>query len=118
MEFKMDSKIVEIAAKAPLMFVNASLGEDEEYNRDPGIQLTKEQIIGLRKYEVLGLSLPVRLEDVVAYYNKGGTPNDQLDEEIFPLSLTPQELADLVTFLKEGLSSKIPPSDKAPELPN
>lgn len=71
MEFKMDSKIVEIAAKAPLMFVNASLGEDEEYNRDPGIQLTKEQIIGLRKYEVLGLSLPVRLEDVVAYLNYG-----------------------------------------------
>ncbi|WP_432218572.1 alpha-xenorhabdolysin family binary toxin subunit A [Pseudomonas kribbensis] len=71
MEFKMDSKIVEIAAKAPLMFVNASLGEDEEYNRDPGIQLTKEQIISLRKYEVLGLSLPVRLADIVAYLNYG-----------------------------------------------
>lgn len=71
MEFKMDNKIVEAAAKAPLMFVNASLGEGEEYNRETGIQLTKEQIISLRKYEVLGLSLPVRLADVVAYLNYG-----------------------------------------------
>jgi len=71
MEFKMDSKIVEAAAKAPRMFVSASLGEGEEYNRETGIQLTKEQIISLRKYEVLGLSLPVRLADVVAYLNYG-----------------------------------------------
>lgn len=71
MEFKMDSKVVEAAAKAPAMFVSASLGEGEEYNREPGIQLTKEQIISLRKYETLGLSLPVRLQDVVAYLNYG-----------------------------------------------
>ncbi len=71
MEFKMGSKIVEAAAKAPRIFVSASLGEGEEYNRETGIQLTKEQIISLRKYEVLGLSLPVRLADVVAYLNYG-----------------------------------------------
>lgn len=71
MEFKMDSKIVEAAAKAPRMFVDASLGEGEEYNRETGIQLTKEQIISLRKYEVLGLSLPVRIEDVRSYLNYG-----------------------------------------------
>jgi len=71
MEFKMDSKIVEDAAKAPQLFVSASLGEGEEYNRETGIQLTKEQIVSLRKYEVLGLSLPVRLADVVAYLNYG-----------------------------------------------
>lgn len=71
MEFKMDSKVVETAAKAPQMFVNASRGEGEEYNREPGIQLTKEQIISLRKYETLGLSLPIRLQDVVAYLNYG-----------------------------------------------
>ncbi|AXI59731.1 hypothetical protein DLD99_04385 [Pseudomonas kribbensis] len=71
MEFKMDNKIVEAAAKAPRMFVSASLGEGEEYNRETGIQLTKEQIISLRKYEVLGLSLPVRLADVIAYLNYG-----------------------------------------------
>lgn len=71
MEFKMDSKVVEAAAKAPQIFVNASLGEGEEYNREPGVQLTKEQIISLRKYETLGLSLPIRLQDVVAYLNYG-----------------------------------------------
>ncbi|WP_395593385.1 alpha-xenorhabdolysin family binary toxin subunit A [Pseudomonas sp. B26140] len=71
MGLRIDNKIVENATKAPAMFVSASLGEGNEYNRDTGIQLTKEQIISLRKYEVLGLSLPVRLQDVIAYLNYG-----------------------------------------------
>src|SRR5205085_80684 len=60
----------------------------------------------------IGLSAPYfhdgslkALEDVVAHYNKGGNSHDQLDEEIFPLKLTNEQMADLVTFLKEGLSS-------------
>ncbi len=57
------------------------------------------------------------LEAVVEYYNKGGTPNPQLDEEIFPLNLTEQEKADLVVFLKEGLTSDDYPVLEAPELP-
>jgi cytochrome c peroxidase/tRNA A-37 threonylcarbamoyl transferase component Bud32 len=61
-------------------------------------------------------SLPT-LEAVVDYYDKGGTPNDQLDEEIFPLHLTPDEKRDLVTFLEEGLVSPDYPSVQAPELP-
>ena len=71
MGFRIDNKIVENATKAPAVFISASLGEGDEYNRDTGIQLTKEQIISLRKYEVLGLSLPVRLQDVIAYLNYG-----------------------------------------------
>ncbi|RON71102.1 hypothetical protein BK675_06765 [Pseudomonas fluorescens] len=71
MGIRVNNKIVEAAAKAPQIFVSASLGEGEEYNRDTGIQLTKEQIISLRKYEVLGLSLPVRLQDVIFYLNYG-----------------------------------------------
>ncbi|MBA4271987.1 MAG: hypothetical protein C0438_02625 [Pseudomonas sp.] len=71
MGFRIDNKIVENATKAPAVFISASLGEGNEYNRDTGIQLTKEQIISLRKYEVLGLSLPVRLQDVIAYLNYG-----------------------------------------------
>lgn len=71
MEPKINNTVAEVAAKAPLAFVNASLGAGEEYNRDTGIQLTKEQIVSLRKYEVLGLSLPVRLQDVIAYLNYG-----------------------------------------------
>ncbi len=57
------------------------------------------------------------LEDVVEYYNKGGTPNPQLDEEIFPLKLSDQEKRDLVTFLKEGLSGHEYPLMKPPKLP-
>jgi cytochrome c peroxidase len=57
------------------------------------------------------------LEDVVDYYDRGGTPNDHLDEEIFPLKLTAGEKQALVTFLKEGLSSDSYPNVAAPELP-
>ena len=57
------------------------------------------------------------LEDVVAHYIKGGTPNPQLDEELYPLKLSAEEVADLVTFLKEGLSSGSYPVETAPELP-
>jgi hypothetical protein len=71
MDVKMSDKVVEAAAKAPMIFVSASLGEGEEYNRETGIQLTKEQIISLRKYETLGLSLPIQLDDVIAYLNYG-----------------------------------------------
>jgi cytochrome c peroxidase len=57
------------------------------------------------------------LEDVVDWYNKGGHANPQLDEEIFELNLSDQEKMDLVTFLKEGLTSDSYPDMQAPELP-
>lgn len=57
------------------------------------------------------------LKEVVEHYNKGGVPNEFLDEEIFKLNLTPQEVDDLVTFMKEGLTSSNYPEHKMPELP-
>lgn len=57
------------------------------------------------------------LEEVVAHYNKGGNGNPFQDEEIFPLNLTDGEMADLVTFLKEGLASSAYPDVAPPELP-
>ena len=57
------------------------------------------------------------LEDVVEYYNKGGTANPQLDEEIAELKLSADEKADLLTFLREGLSSESYPEHTPPELP-
>ncbi len=57
------------------------------------------------------------LHDVIEYYNRGGTKNDHLDEEIFPLSLTKEEVNDLVKFLEEGLSSDDYPMVKPPQLP-
>ncbi|TFH83202.1 MULTISPECIES: alpha-xenorhabdolysin family binary toxin subunit A [Pseudomonas] len=75
MEFHNYNKSLEVASKVPLMFVDASLGrgvfEGEEAARETGIQLTKEQIISIMKYEALGLSLPVQLQDVIAYLNYG-----------------------------------------------
>jgi cytochrome c peroxidase len=57
------------------------------------------------------------LEEVVEHYDKGGISNPQLDEEIFPLKLTAAEKADLITFLKEGLSSPDYPDIAPPKLP-
>ena len=57
------------------------------------------------------------LEDVVEFYAKGGINNDYLDEEIFVLKLSPEDKTDLVTFLKEGLSSADYPEHKPPKLP-
>ena len=57
------------------------------------------------------------LQAVVEHYAKGGVENDYLDEEIFPLRMTDQDKSDLVTFLKEGLSSPDYPQHTAPELP-
>jgi cytochrome c peroxidase len=57
------------------------------------------------------------LEEVIDHYDKGGIENPWLDEEIYKLNLTPDEKRDLVTFLKEGLSSESYPNDKPPVLP-
>ena len=57
------------------------------------------------------------LEEVVDHYATAGVMNDHLDElmNVFPLS--DQEKADLVVFLKEGLTSESYPLVKAPKLP-
>lgn len=39
------------------------------------------------------------LEDVVRYYDQGGTANGRLDEHVRPLSLSDAEVTDLVAFL-------------------
>lgn len=57
------------------------------------------------------------LEEVVAYYNKGGTPNEYLDEELYPLKLSAEQEAALVAFLKEGLASSQYPDVAPPTLP-
>jgi len=40
------------------------------------------------------------LEEVVEHYDKGGIPNANLSKQMKKLNLTPQDKADLVTFLK------------------
>ena len=48
------------------------------------------------------------LEEVVAWYDKGGHPNPHLSDKIKPLNLTEQERADLVEFMK-ACTSDTPP---------
>jgi len=57
------------------------------------------------------------LEEVMQHYNKGGNGNPFQDEEIYALKLTPEEIADIVTFMTEGLASSNYPLVTAPELP-
>jgi cytochrome c peroxidase len=46
------------------------------------------------------------LEEVVAWYNKGGHPNPHLDEKVKPLKLTDQELKELVEFHRRFSASE------------
>ena len=56
------------------------------------------------------------LEEVVEFYNKGGIKNPSLSKEMVPLSLTVQEQADLVAFLR-SLTGEVAFAVFAPELP-
>jgi cytochrome c peroxidase len=57
------------------------------------------------------------LAEVIALYNRGGTPNPWLSGEIRPLGLTPDEQRDLVAFL-EALSGEVAAEvSSAPRLP-
>ncbi len=48
------------------------------------------------------------LEEVVEWYNKGGHKNPWLSDKMKPLNLTKQEEADVVAFMKEGLTGTFP----------
>jgi cytochrome c peroxidase len=59
----------------------------------------------------------ITLADVVAYYDRGGTPNQWLSSRIKPLGLTAEEQADLVELLK-ALSGRVDPEvGRPPKLP-
>jgi len=57
------------------------------------------------------------LEDVVAYYDRGGVKNRWLSTDMKPLGLTARERADLVEFMK-ALTGRIDPEvSRPPDLP-
>ena len=58
------------------------------------------------------------LAEVIEYYDRGGTPGPQLDEDIYPLDLTPQQKLDLAQFLATGLRSNVYPESGYPRLPD
>ncbi len=49
------------------------------------------------------------LEEVVEWYDKGGHKNAWLSDKMKPLNLTAAEKADLVAFMKNGLTGSFPP---------
>jgi cytochrome c peroxidase len=59
------------------------------------------------------------LEEVVDYYDQGGTPNKNLDERMKKLNLTAAEKKDLVEFMKalsgEGWQAKLVPPASFPK---
>ena len=48
------------------------------------------------------------LEEVVDWYDKGGHKNPWLSDKMKVLKLTDQEKADVVAFMKEGLTGSFP----------
>ena len=57
------------------------------------------------------------LQDVVAYYDRGGVKNPWLSTDMKPLGLTARERADLVEFMK-ALTGRIDPEvSRPPDLP-
>ncbi|HWX25530.1 MAG TPA: tryptophan tryptophylquinone biosynthesis enzyme MauG, partial [Vicinamibacteria bacterium] len=56
------------------------------------------------------------LEDVIAYYNRGGLGVPDQDPRIHPLGLTGPEKSALVAFLQGLSSNRSPPPP--PDLPN
>ncbi len=57
------------------------------------------------------------LEEVIDWYDKGGHPNPYLSDKMKKLSLTAEEKAELVAFLREGLQGSFPAveQDRLPE---
>jgi len=58
------------------------------------------------------------LEEVVEWYAKGGHPNQWLSEKVKKLDLTDQDKADLVAFMKEGLTGDFPTVEEDRLLPD
>jgi cytochrome c peroxidase len=58
------------------------------------------------------------LEDVVAFYNRGGVKNAWLSNDVRPLGLTATEQADLVEFLKSLTGEMDPDVGRPPVLPD
>jgi len=53
------------------------------------------------------------LDEVIAFYNKGGMPNQWLSKEIRPLNLAAEEQKDLVAFM-EALTGQVAPEVLSP----
>lgn len=71
-----DEKL-DLAERLPGTLISAAAGTSEGAVRAPGLILTKEQLIDLKRYESRGLALPTALNDVIFYlgYETGAGPH-------------------------------------------
>ncbi|MBX8476310.1 alpha-xenorhabdolysin family binary toxin subunit A [Pseudomonas cichorii] len=83
-----EDSITEEAIKAPEMFFNVSSGHDSDVQRTPGLILTQQQIVNLKKYELVGLSLPIEIEAVIAYLGYSNGAGTGLEPDDFLKSFT------------------------------
>ncbi len=96
-----------------------NLGVDQSEGRDePGRMAVSGDLLDHGAYKTptlraITLTAPymhdgslATLQEVIEFYDRGGEPNKNLDEEIKPLELTVEEKADLKAFL-ESLSGPI-----------
>ncbi|MCU1727587.1 alpha-xenorhabdolysin family binary toxin subunit A [Pseudomonas sp. 7P_10.2_Bac1] len=68
-------EIILQAQNAPRVFTSISTAEQDSVNREPGLLLTKEEIINIKLYEAAALALPHTMEDIQIYLNYGD-PSD------------------------------------------
>lgn len=82
------SEALEQAQALPDTLVSAAASNTPDVFREPGLILTRSQLVNLKRYEVRGLSLPVILKDVIGYlgYESGAGAN--LEAKNFQESFT------------------------------
>lgn len=71
------TRTLDMAQQLPSTLVAAAVGTATDVVRSPGLILTKEQLINLKRYEIQALALPTVLSDVIWYlgYETGAGKN-------------------------------------------
>ena len=57
-------EIIYQAQNAPKVLTSVSAADQDDVSRAPGLLLTKEEIISIKRYEAAALELPSTLDDV------------------------------------------------------
>ena len=79
-------KVSDLAVDVPKVLADVSTGQGEGVIREPGLLLTKKEIVSLKRYVSIGFSFPTSLQDVKDFLRYGAeddggtglTPNDFL----------------------------------------
>ncbi|GFM83350.1 hypothetical protein PSCICN_40420 [Pseudomonas cichorii] len=75
--------VTDEAIQSADVFFNVSSGNDTEVQRTPGLILTKQQIVNLKQYELVGLALPTEIDAVISYLGYSSGAGVGLEPEDF-----------------------------------